>query len=1081
MEWGRRPKELFISLQQFLFIFLVGALLFVGDHDDHLAYAQTSNSSIPTYTIGVIFPDPSQVRQDDPTLNDMIVASNAAIDMVATNIVRSDMLSDVNVEFVRYISDADNVGQTAWTTVDTVNAGVNAVIGDMISTMTETEAGITGVQRIPQCSCASASLALSDKEAYPYFFRTVGNVVLFGSSLVDWVQHMGWKTFALIYTNDNVGQQVLKAMVQKAETHGIEAMTQVPLYDMTRVGESLEKLATSGARIVIFADSTTTDQLTVLRTAQSMGLLSEGWVWMLTNDMSPAIRDMVSSPEELATYDGLMFISGLWNLTGIPAYDAMQQAWQELPIPDNFTTPDSWKTAGLAYNAPNAYACAELLALGLNKALDTYTGGRQKGLSDLSAGTFNSSIMTPTFYNLDYTGPAGHMDFTDTGDLATGYFGLQYMVDGQVVTYATLKDGYFEFMDNTTIIYLGHTTTHPVDIVAKYALNPTSDNAGGIIIMAISALGLLCCIVMMILIILFRDLKSITVSSPTFCCLQLIGLMMGYIGATLYIDKPNAATCISRKFLITGAFVLVIGSIIAKNYRIYRIFQNVFTVRTSRLKSFYLMRIVAIFGAIAFIPFIVWHAVYPVQVVDLTIGTSMSYCWLCVYPGAKGDWIHLNAAELVALIWCAILILCAALLAWKTRNVRGKWAEANQIAYVSYNTILAACLATPSFFMPDENFLTAIYLKLSALLLGATFTLVVIFTPKLVIIIQFLVAKYRDKFRFFSRRYRKNGNGSGEESLSAPAHFEDTSDSSHGGSDNLAARNLLDFSVQAHEGVLPVKKVGRFNYMTIWELKRVVVVPLKRFFVLMNKTSTKAEVHHYLACEALSTAVDRYLFRVLTEDNVIFMFQVYDQVALDRWISWFAGPVDSGNSATNKNENNNGTESQAPINTTTYETTRSPSTYYQQEPLQNSELPTHNQVVDPLATFGAVRATISMNASSITSACSATPRATTHTDNTSSAISPRRRSSHHYYPEDDNLSAMYYHNGPSVQDDIVNDSSDMLLRDHHQGDLGDMWTPSSQYFPLSPSSRLSFDIAMDMQQINNIQQQQQQQQQRRNH
>ena len=44
-----------------------------------------------------------------------------------------------------------------------------------------------------------------------------------------------------------------------------------------------------------------------------MGLLTEGWVWMLTNDMSPAIRDMASSSEELAAYDGLMFISGLWN------------------------------------------------------------------------------------------------------------------------------------------------------------------------------------------------------------------------------------------------------------------------------------------------------------------------------------------------------------------------------------------------------------------------------------------------------------------------------------------------------------------------------------------------------------------------------------------------------------------------------------------------------------------------------------------------------------------------------------------------------------------------------------------------
>lgn len=77
----------------------------------------------------------------------------------------------------------------------------------MVSSVTEAEAGITGVRHIPQCSCASASVDLSDKSAYPYFFRTVGDVVLYGRSLVDWVQHMGWNMFALIYTNDNVGQQ----------------------------------------------------------------------------------------------------------------------------------------------------------------------------------------------------------------------------------------------------------------------------------------------------------------------------------------------------------------------------------------------------------------------------------------------------------------------------------------------------------------------------------------------------------------------------------------------------------------------------------------------------------------------------------------------------------------------------------------------------------------------------------------------------------------------------------------------------------------------------------------------------------
>lgn len=76
-------------------------------------------------------------------------------------------------------------------------------------------------------------------------------------------------------------------MVQKASSYNLDAMTQIPLYDMSRVEgkrtlgnskfsriapnryftESLETLAKSGSRIVILADSTTSDQLMVLRTA----------------------------------------------------------------------------------------------------------------------------------------------------------------------------------------------------------------------------------------------------------------------------------------------------------------------------------------------------------------------------------------------------------------------------------------------------------------------------------------------------------------------------------------------------------------------------------------------------------------------------------------------------------------------------------------------------------------------------------------------------------------------------------------------------------------------------------------------
>lgn len=83
----------------------------------------------------------------------------------------------------------------------------SAVIGDMVSNTSEISAGLTGLFQIPQCSCGASSLALSDKDNYPYFFRTMGNVVVYGRALMEWIRQMNWTMFALVYTDDGVGQQ----------------------------------------------------------------------------------------------------------------------------------------------------------------------------------------------------------------------------------------------------------------------------------------------------------------------------------------------------------------------------------------------------------------------------------------------------------------------------------------------------------------------------------------------------------------------------------------------------------------------------------------------------------------------------------------------------------------------------------------------------------------------------------------------------------------------------------------------------------------------------------------------------------
>lgn len=140
------------------------------------------------------------------------------------------------------------------------------------------------------------------------------------------------------------------------------------------------------------------------------------------------------------------------------------------------------------------------------------------------------------------------------------------------------------------------------------------------------------------------------------------------------------------------------------------------------------------------------------------------------------------------------------------------------------NAGLAAIIASPSFFMPTEYFQIAIYLKISSVLFASTFTLVVLFLPKFLLIIRHIVKSNKNL-----SLYRMNTESQAQ--LTQPVHSTTMDDNLNL---KLVAKNMFDFTVQAHEGILPVKKLARFEFFSIWGLKHIVLVPLKRFFILSD-------------------------------------------------------------------------------------------------------------------------------------------------------------------------------------------------------------------------------------------------------
>ncbi|RCI03986.1 hypothetical protein CU098_002568, partial [Rhizopus stolonifer] len=546
--------------------------------------------------------------------------------------------------------------------------------------------------------------------------------------------------------------------------------------------------------------------------------------------------------------------------TGEPAYDDLNQKWQQQPVPTKFSSPQNWNTTGLSHGATQTYSCLELFALGINKALDAYPGGRSEGLIALANNSFDTKEMSPSFFNLQYSGPAGFMNFSTTGDLRDGHFEVSYLMDGVGVPYAKLNSSSFKRLSNDDIVYLGNTTKRPVDIASQTYLNPSLYNAAGIIIMVVCILGTFVCIIMIVLILIFRHLKPIMISSPAFCYLQLLGLIMCYLSLLLAVGKPTIATCITRQFLLPMGFVFVVGSIIAKNFRIYKIYQNVFTVRTSRLRSAYLLRIVGLFQLFVVVPLVVWDSVYSIKVVSYQISTT-SFCYYCQYHYTlNGHDGRLNLAQLFIIIWIFILIIAAALLAFKTRGVSSKWSETTQIAYVSYNLGVSAIVLIPSMMLSSDNYIISLCLNIAAILFGASFTLIVLFIPKFLYICRHI---HQNSKRL--NIYRMNSQSQSQMCVTPMGQIDQV------------VEEMQDCTLKAHEGMIPVKKVAKLNFFSIWELKR----------VLLN-TGQDASLYNYTSCEVVpSGKKDHQIFRVFTEEGVCFLFQVYDRESLDRWVDWF--------------------------------------------------------------------------------------------------------------------------------------------------------------------------------------------------
>ncbi|KAF9899401.1 hypothetical protein EC991_008932 [Linnemannia zychae] len=679
----------------------------------------TTREGLVEIKIGLLLPYslPNNLTQQ------LTYSGTSAIRLAVSEINQNHLIPGAYITLVLKDSfngaDPENSGaaQAIFSTVSLLQTegGVSGVIGDVSSALTVQSALLTSRLSIPQCSYSAGSTQLSSKDDYGYFFRTIPTELMFGRVMMEFVASRGWKQVAVFYTGDELGSQMMDSVALQARKRNITIGYRKAFWERessSDIGPGLDSLKESGRQIVIVA-AVGDPQTRLMTEAVKRGLVSKDFVWLTINQVTEPLLGAEGSTLKPSDLNGLFMFDNMLRLHGYRPYEEFLDKWSAL-------NPEEYPYAGkreISSNEAQAYSCMMVMAHGFANAVK----GNWTALHLLASGRLGSNL-TPPDLNTNYTGPGGPMVFDEAGDVVYGNFILYNFQNGRVVSIGTSYSGDFNLSSQP--MYFDGTYNTPSDTAPYRVLNPGFGSAIGVVIIAIAGLSVLFSLVTMGIVILYRHSQIIKASSPLFCCLELFGFILLYFSTIMGLDIPTKFVCIARPMTLNVGFVLVVSNIVAKNFRVYRIFHNIYVTKRV-IRDSHLLKIVGTLMSINLAIMVVWFVKTPPKLQQFVMTDFTTY-WDCNSQTGES-----TPYFVVLFVYNVSLLLIATYLAYRNRNVAANYNECREIAFVVYNILLSGCIAMPTVFLPQDQYLTKFFLSNVVLLFGTTVSLMFMFLPKL--------------------------------------------------------------------------------------------------------------------------------------------------------------------------------------------------------------------------------------------------------------------------------------------------------------------------------------------------------------
>ncbi|KAJ3239856.1 Metabotropic GABA-B receptor subtype 3A [Chytriomyces hyalinus] len=449
---------------------------------------------------------------------------------------------------------------------------VIGVIGNEFSNTARGLAQILSSEKIPYCSGSTGSPRYSDKNKYPYFWRTLSNSN--GRYIAFLIDYWKIKRVSIIYENDNeLGIATFGQMKSEMAKRNVEILSQIGLktaFQTDAMQIAINGLRRISARYIVVSGSSAFVTSVIYPMGQA-GLVGPDHVWIAYN------RPKV--PEDESNY---RFLKGLIKsedsatgsdsrVTGIHE-KIMKMAGAEFGL-DDF----------LSYDLGNFYDCTYMMLLGFHKLINS-------GLSaeDLSKRKFQSQMNISLWRSItNYSGLSMDPVMIDEfGDESRRAVFSRFTGNYRNTTQFAMSDICLSKMDyyNTSgPIFYDDMAIPPLGGGDVTVLSYGSEAFYSRAIIGLSVTGLCLSFASYFLLLQSRSHHVVrTVSVPEFFIL-ITGCLAAYAGTIAYINSDSVYLCKARIWSLSLAQILIVSPLLSKSVFLVSIFAKGRIYKNERL------------------------------------------------------------------------------------------------------------------------------------------------------------------------------------------------------------------------------------------------------------------------------------------------------------------------------------------------------------------------------------------------------------------------------------------------------------------------------------------------------------------